>query len=236
MKIPSILGLGALLIAGLPAVAADFAATRVGTPSAAAPAGWRTLSVPGKPETQFSAASARTIKVTAQDSAGFLYRKVVAREPGHRQLTWRWRVDMAPPPTDQSMPGMDDRPLAVHVWFDGEPGADSSWTPLDRVGAWLFDVPLPGKVLTYVWGGTGRRGDSLVNPHLRKDGRIIILRPGATPTGRWFGESVDIDADFRRVFGTPAPPPRFVAISGDTDDKRGVSMGSIAGLGFQARP
>ncbi len=151
MKIPSLVGLGALLISGVPTVAADIAAPRIDTTATAAPpAGWKTLSIPGKPATRFSALSDHTIKVTAQDSARFLYRDLGPQASGLRYLVWRWRVDIAPPPTDQSMPGMDDRPLAVHVWFDREPGTPSPSSPMDRMGAWLFDAPLPGKVLTYV--------------------------------------------------------------------------------------
>ena len=233
MKIPSILALillvSALLRADIPAVAASSAG-----PSDLAlnvlPAGWRHLTVPGKAATQFASGPDGAIKVSAEDSAGFLYREVSRDAKPVTRMAWRWRVDMAPPPTDQSMKGMDDRPLAVHVWFDKGAGTDSAWTMFDRVGAWLFDVPLPGKVLTYVWGGKRMRGDRLENPYLQENGRLIILRPGRTPNGQWFAESVDIAADFKRAFGYDAPPPRFIAISADTDDKRGVSMAAVTDL------
>ncbi|MCG8543693.1 MAG: DUF3047 domain-containing protein [Alphaproteobacteria bacterium] len=232
MKIPSLLALillvSALLRADVPAVAASHA-----NPSDLAlnvpPAGWRHLTVPGKAATRFASGPDGAIKVSARDSAGFLVREIAAAKPVTR-LAWRWRVDMAPPPTDQSMKGMDDRPLALHVWFDDGAAGRSPWTLFDRVGAWLFDVPLPGKVLTYVWGGKRMRGDSLKNPYLEENGRLIILRSGRAPNGQWLAESVDVAADFKRVFGYDAPPPRFIAISADTDDKRGVSMGAVTDL------
>ena len=77
---------------------------------------------------------------------------------------------------------------------------------------------------------SGMRGDRLENPYLQENGRLIILRPGRTPNGQWFAESVDIAADFKRAFGYDAPPPRFIAISADTDDKRGVSMAAVTDL------
>ena len=235
MKIPSNIALvfllSALISADLPAVAAS-SGGRTELALNTLPAGWRQLSVPGKAETRFAKGPDGAIKVSAEDSAGFLYRAVPAGTKAGARLAWRWRVDMTPPPTDQSMKGMDDRPLAVHVWFDDGSAQNSPYSLLDRMGAWLFDAPLPGKVLTYVWGGKRSRGESLKNPYLTENGRLIILRPGHTPNGQWFAESVDVAADFERAFGYKAPPPRFIAISADTDDKRGVSMGAVSDLVF----
>jgi hypothetical protein len=235
MKIPSTLLLGLLLSMVLRADFPVFASagTDHAQPTASTlPPGWRTISVPGKAETRFANGPGGVIKVSALNSAGFLYRRLSFDAAAASHLKWRWRVDMAPPPTDQSMKGMDDRPLAVHVWFDAEPESASPWTLMERVGAWLVDAPLPGKVLTYVWGGKGMRGDSLQNPYLGENGRLIILRPGTAPNGQWFTESVNIAADFEKAFGYMAPRPRYIAISGDTDDKNGISMGAVADLAF----
>lgn len=198
------------------------------------PSGWKTLNIPGKAATEFRAAPDGTIEVSASKSVGFLYRELPKSAAPVTRLSWRWRVDVAPPSTDLSMKGEDDRPLAIHICFDTEDAPPSRWSLLDQVGKWARTSPLRGKVLTYVWGGTRNRGDRIENPYFKSKGQIIILRPGDSPTGRWFMESIDIVADFEKAFGYSPPMVRLIAISADTDDKRGVSAGKVADLKLHA--
>ncbi len=126
---------------------------------------------------------------------------------------------------------MDDRPLALHIWFpDSRGDADL----FDRIGRFvvkdIFGVPLTGMILTYVWGGTQAPGASFVNPHTGTNGMMIVLRNGSAESGRWYREQVDFAADFERVFGHPAPSPSFIALSADSDDSGGHSVGQIREL------
>ena len=196
------------------------------------PNGWQLLALPGKPVTRFLDAGDGAIKVAARDSVGFLYCSAKDMPGTGPLLTWRWRVDETPPPTDLSMKGMDDRPLAVHVWFKDEGAADPVWNLRNKLGKWLFDRPVPGKMLTYVWGGLSERGDSLRNPYGKQKGHIIVLRPGDSRSGMWHRETVDYAADFEAAFGYRPDTPTYIAISADTDDKGGASSGIVAGLSF----
>lgn len=196
--------------------------------------GWKTLKIPGKAATEFRAAPDGTIEISASESVGFLYRELPKSPTPITRLSWRWRVDVTPPSTDLSIKGKDDRPLAIHICFDTEDAPPSRWSLLDQVGKWTRTSPLRGKVLTYVWGGTRNRGDRIENPYFKSKGQIIILRPGDSPTGRWFMESIDIAADFEKAFGYAPPMVRLIAISADTDDKRGMSLGKIADLKLHA--
>jgi hypothetical protein len=47
-------------------------------------------------------------------------------------------------------------------------------------------------------------------------------------------ESIDIVSDFEKAFGYSPPMVRLIAISADTDDKRGVSAGKVADLKLHA--
>jgi hypothetical protein len=198
--------------------------------------GWSVLRMPGKPVTDFAEGPDGVITVTAANSVGFLFRDASKVARAGRYLAWRWRVDVMPPPTDLAMKGMDDRPLAVHVWFAETDGSSADWSLRDRLGAWLQNAPLPGKMLTYVWGGVGKRGDRFRNPYREAGGQIVVLQAGDSPNGQWLNETVDIAADFEAAFGTPPPPPAYVAISADTDDKGGISKGAVADMVFRAAP
>ena len=194
--------------------------------------GWKMLAFAGKPATRFTGRADGAIQVTAATSVAILYRKISGQDRQKRRLSWRWRVDRTTPATDLSRQGHDDRPLALHLWFPKDPDQAGLLARLKTAVAQIFDVPLPGKVLTYVWGGKGRRGDKIINPYIPIDGTMIILRPGHAPTGQWFTEEIDFAADFERAFNTRAPAPAYIAVSADADDTMGQSLALITDIAF----
>lgn len=197
--------------------------------------GWQTHTFDGIPPTVFRGTAEGTIEVRADRSAAVLYRRLddvldgVGVE-GVPVLAWEWQVIDGLPATDLGRPDGDDRPLAVHVWFhpkDGEAGM------LARLSA-AFGMP-PGKVLTYVWGGDRAPGSMFVNPHNREQGRMIALRRADARTGEWFGERVDLAADYARAFDATVTKPAAIAVSGDADDLAAMSQARIRNLRFTAR-
>jgi hypothetical protein len=57
-----------------------------------------------------------------------------------------------------------------------------------------------------VWGSGLQRG-AVIRPPKTDAHRFIVLRSAAEPKGVWRAESVDIAADYRRIFGEA--PPRW---------------------------
>ena len=222
-----------MVLTGVFAIAVPAASNPLGVAPDLERAGWNVLAFPGKAETRFVGRPDGVIEVTAENSVALLYHGATPAQARKRYLSWRWRVDQTMPPTDLSLKGYDDRPLAVHVWFPYEPDRLGWWQRLTRATiAPIVGVPVFGRVLIYVWGGTGVRGDTLVNPYTGPDGVMFILRPGNAPTGRWFDEKVDIAADFERAFDYPAPAPTFIAVSADADDTKSRSVALIADITF----
>lgn len=192
-------------------------------------AGWALWTRMGVPAARFERQGDGAIEIAADSGFALLYRRIADEETGARILRWRWRVDVSTPPTDLSRRGADDRPLAVHVWFPDEEASFFRRIGQGLAGS-LRGIPLRGKVLTYVWGGIDHRGDQIPNPYLDADGVIITLRPANTATGLWYAERVDLAADFERAFGHAPPKPSHLAISADSDDAGGHSVGIIADL------
>jgi hypothetical protein len=158
-------------------------------------------------------------------SVAFYYRALNPRKKFGRRIAWRWRVDRTFPATDQAAKGGDDRPIAIHLWFEGRDGS-----PLGSLSS-LLGRPRVGYQITYVWGGKRARGAIVDNPYY-KNGAIIIVRNGGTALGHWYAEIRDIVADFKRAFGF-APDLttlRYVAVSGDTDDTAATSAARIADI------
>ena len=168
-----------------------------------------------RPSTKFRF-SGDVIEVVADGSVAFLYRELEPPMTPSPRLEWQWRIDRNIPPTDQASTETDDRPLAVHIWFD-----DGGGSLLGSVAS-LLGRPRVGHLITYVWGGKRPAGTIMPNPHYPKKGAIIILRNGSAPAKGWQREARDIAADFHASFGV-APDLsklRYVAVSGDTDDGR----------------
>ncbi len=196
-------------------------------PSASSRSQWDVLKVPGKTVAEFALTRSGTIRVTARNAVGFLYRPLEKSETTGDRANWRWRVDRSFPATDLTVKGKDDRPLALHFWFDDPENSSSLF---GGIGS-LLGFPRVGYVLTYVWGGTQPRGSVIPNPHYAKRA-IIVLRSGKAALREWRKESRNIAADFKRSFGHPPTPGslRYVAVSGDTDDSRSESVASISNL------
>lgn len=165
-----------------------------------------------------------------------LYRSVETIAEEKPILSWRWRVDLTTPATDQSVKGEDDRPLALHLWFPSTKGHRPGL--FKRIGRSLvgaFGTPVPGKAITYIWGGSNSVRAKLTNPYFRPDGILIVLRDSHEALGAWQQERIDYAADFRSAFGYDAPTPRFIVISADSDDTQTSSRGRIADITFEAR-
>jgi len=194
-------------------------------PDGPPPAGWQVVTVPGKPATRFAAQPDGAIRVTADHAVGFLLHPLPADDSP--RLTWRWRVDAAPPPTPPDAVGRDDRPLALHVVF-ADAGDDDRF--LGGLRRWmrgaLTDQALAGRAITYMWGGTLAAGTRLVSPFMPADGRIVVLRDGSAPLGQWQTETIDPVADYRALFGGTARPTHL-AVSADTEDSGGCASALI---------
>ena len=198
-------------------------------------AGWRELTLPDKDATRYVGQPDGTLAISADSSVSFLLYDVSESSEGSRYLSWRWRVDKAPPPSDLAKVGEDDRPIAVHLLFP-EDRPSGLFGFIENIAADMFGLPAHGKVLTYVWGGIRVRGEVLANPHLEEDGTLIVLRPGSTPMGQWFTEEIDFRTDFERLHGYAPPALAHVAISADSDDTPGQIMAALSDLSLSGRP
>jgi hypothetical protein len=178
-----------------------------------AEAGWRLQPVRGRAVAQFALEEAGVVRITAQDSVGFLLRPFPG-QPG--RLGWRWRVESAAAPSDASARGADDRSAALHVLF-----AATGVLSFMRRG--LTPEGMAGRGLTYCWGG-GPPGLRLPNPYAPRDGALIILRGAEAPLATWLEEGVDVAADYAAAFRETPPAVTHLALSADTDDLGGRAV------------
>lgn len=194
---------------------------------------WQLVTFPRLPATHFDI-TPQGVRVAADKSSAMLVRRL---EPGieAKMATWTWRVDIPAPATDLTRKGADDRALAIHFWFAAEK-KPNFWARLGGLFRKQRGLPTVGHALSYTWGGNAPVGTALPNPFLKKDGAIVILRQADEHTHVWLPETVNLAADYQRIFGAPAPPLIAIALSGDSDDTGTQSVGWVKELTITITP
>lgn len=191
---------------------------------------WKKVKFPGIKATEFTVGEEGRIDLVMDQSSGLLYRPLSPAEQNNSFLKWQWKVDQNFPPTPLSDKDKGDCPIAVHVWFPKGKGDKNNG--FKRFIGRLFGYEIPGRVITYVWGGTEQQGDVIENPHFEKRGYFIVLKPGSFTSQSWITEQVNFRNDYQKIFNEPAPKPTHIALSGDSDNSATVARASVRMLMF----
>lgn len=195
--------------------------------------GWHVLTFDQKLPNRFNQNVDKAIVVETDNSVSVLYKKVAVDLAQTPKLSWSWKVTDSIGPSDLEKKGQDDRPLALYVSFPFDEERASFWERFVR--AFIVAIKgedTPGRVLSYVWGSTQERGTVLESPYLKNAGALIVLRGTPDVGTTWHRETVDIAADYERIFGMPANQPFQIAISADSDDSKATSLGYVKDIGF----
>ena len=184
----------------------------------------------GWTEQRFSLFSSNTfeqagevLRVASEGTVSLLWTPLPEPLWGARRASWRWEAEAAPPPTDLTRRGGDDRALALYFLFLPRAQAEAA---RDADVSELLDAQ-DARILMYVLGGDHPRGASLPTPYLGARGRTLVLRPAGT--GAW-SESVDLAADHRRVFGAAPGSLVGLAVSADSDDTDATAIAALSEL------
>lgn len=196
-------------------------------------AGWREMTFRDKPGNRYIPDGTDGILVESRNSVSVAWRRLPADLSRTPWLRWRWRVDRAVPATDLTRKGGDDRSLSVYVAF--------AWVP-ERAGflersvravlGTLVGEQLPGRLLTFVWGGDGRSSGWFANPYLPVGAKLRVLRDGTAPHGVWLEERVDVRTEFLAAFGEDPPLVEQVGVGADSDDTGSEARGAVRDLAW----
>ncbi|MDV7145773.1 DUF3047 domain-containing protein [Tropicimonas sp. TH_r6] len=167
--------------------------------------------------------SSRAVEVVSDSSVSLIWTRLPASEGATGRASWDWSVRESVPATQLTKKGGDDRNLALYFMFLPADRAEASRDANVRQMLRSRDA----RVLMYVWGGDHSRGDVLPSPYLGKRGKTIIRRPAGTGS---FQESVDLEADFQRAFGSQKTVLVGLAVSSDSDDTASSIRATLGGL------
>jgi hypothetical protein len=186
--------------------------------------GWLDQTFPGYTPSHFAAHGSGVLQITSYKGNSLIWRPLPRDLAGASEATWRWRVDQGVPPTDLGVRRTADRSIALYFLFADDASA------LERPLGSLRATMEGGRTLIYVWGGNKAAGSALTSPTLGERGKIIVKRPADSPTGAWRSESVNLRADFRRVYGRDPGPLLGVGVSSDSESTGTVTDAELADL------
>lgn len=172
---------------------------------------WREQGFPRLDPNRYGALGNR-LDIVSDQGVSVLYTALPESRWSARTAAWRWAVDQSVPPTDLRVKGGDDRNISIYFVFMDEASARRAG-PDPRLRSLLGNRN--ARMLVYVWGGAHGRGDLLDSPYLAERGKSLILRGAGTGT---HAESVDLAADYARIFGASPEALVGIAVSADSDD------------------
>ena len=197
-----------------PAAATDL--LRLGQSSAGAPlpVGWRSRSVRGQgaPMTVIiDSAGLRYLHVSGAARAAWFVRELDMPLSRDGNLSWQWRVPLAPVGSDIGSKASDDAALRVFVVF-GRRGM------LDGAPRALFYTIANGR-------------PAVTDPTATDQRRFGVVSAGHPDLARdWVGVSVNPFADYRRFWHADADRIVAVGIMQDTDQTRSPAVGDVLTL------
>jgi hypothetical protein len=184
------------------------------------PLGWRSYETPGgHPRYDFTIVEdggRRALELKSTDDHSTIAKEIDVAFAATPILEWAWRVILQPTGADLTTRAGSD--ASGHIFV--------VWP--------RFPAMLRSRLVGYVWDPVIPPGTIVRSP---KTGMVsfVVARSGPRGFGEWSVERHDVAADYRRIYGEPAPRPGAVALSIDTNDTRASAAARFGRIAFLAR-
>ncbi len=198
--------------------------------------GWREIEFADKKPNRFVKCGQDCIQIDSASSVSMIRRSLKIDISEKKFLSWEWKLTVPPASSDLEKKGQDDRPLAIYITFPfDEKNASISERGIRPLVELRYGKEAPGRVLSYVWASTTPIGETVNSPFGGAQHKMIVKRNGVSELNIWLGESVDVVADYKDLFGVEPKGVLEMLISSDTDDTRSVSRGFVRRILFSSR-
>ena len=127
------------------------------------------------------------------DSVPF-YKKVKWEIQKYPRLSWRWRIIKFPPLGNEQIPEQNDTAGAVYA-------------------TWINIWKMEAKSVKYIWSLSLPKGTEFK----KKTTWFIVVRSGKKEAGLWVPESVDVLADYKRLWGDDSKNPNLLVVLSDSN-------------------
>jgi len=173
----------------------------------------------------------RAVLRAVADRSASLY--VARMQPAQRTpmtISWEWMTDALVPGADNRDRNAEDAPLRVLVAFDGDVATlpEAERKRFSRAKN-LARRDLPYAVLMYIWTDHVPVGTVIPSAHTSQV-KMMAVASGPGGLGRWQSVQRNLDADYKKAFGSEPGPVLGVAVMTDTDNTGSQAVGNYAGI------
>lgn len=158
------------------------------------------------------------LKAESHNSASAIVYRKTFNVYEHPRISWRWKVAQLSRQGNPKEKAGDDYPIRVYVMFQYDPArATVGERLMYNASKIIYGKYPPHSTLNYVWTGVNVTERYIASPYTGK-AYMIVLEKGNERVGQWVEESVNILADYRKVFGKEPPATAGLAVMSDTDN------------------
>ena len=184
------------------------------------PPGWRSYETPGgHPRYDFTVvedSGRRALELKSENEHSTIAREIDVDPATTPVLEWAWRIITQPAGADLTKRTASD--ASGHVFV--------VWP--------RFPALLRSRLIGYIWDPV-IPVDTIVPSPKTSLVSFVVARSGPRGLGQWSIERHDVAADYRRIYGEPAPKPGAVALSIDTNDTRASAAARFGRIAFLPR-
>lgn len=219
-----------LLVITFPLLAANSA-----LPSILETRGWEEITFDRIPQNRYADCGDGCIEVSTTSSASMIGKQISNDLMTLPILNWEWKIENPVTKTDLTLKGEDDRAIAIYITFPYDPDTATFSEKLLRPVFELFrGSDSPSRMLSYVWAGFGKPGDTFESPFFGGVNAMIIGENENSPIGQWQTQRVNVIADHKRAFGFAPRTTEHILISADSDDTGSSNRAWIRNIKFTA--
>jgi hypothetical protein len=193
-------------------------------PGATLPRGWRPWIINrSKSPTQYDLvvdpkSQAVVLHAVADRAASGLKQRLDVDAAARPVVQWRWRVTGLIPLADNTARDVEDSPVRLMLFFDGDRRAlPASELVKFELAKMVTGQEPPYATLMYIWENRQPVGTVIASGHTTRV-QMVVAGSGDDRLGQWKGFERNYAEDFRRAFGEAPGRLIGVGILTDTDN------------------
>jgi hypothetical protein len=152
------------------------------------------------------------LEANAENSAVAIAKEFAYELNEYPYLKWQWRVLKLPKGGDERFKETGDSAAAIYVIFEG------------------FLRP---NTIKYVWSASLPLGTTTESPYNSKT-KIVVLRNQNSPMGQWVTESVNVYADYKRLYKGEPKQVQAIGLMSDSDNTGSMAVAHYKGIMISA--
>jgi hypothetical protein len=182
----------------------DFSSSKDGS----FPEGWKSRGGDGSDVYRVKSNHETYLEANAVSSAVAIAKKFAYELNEYHYLKWQWRVVKLPQGGDERFKETGDSAASIYVIFEGFVRPDT---------------------IKYVWSASLPLGTTTQSPYNSKT-KIVVLQNQHSPLGQWVTETVDVYADYQRLFEREPKQVQAIGLMSDSDNTGSVAIAHYKGI------